>query len=148
VGSEITKRQIKAIWTLAHRSGLLEEDLRLRMEAAWGKKSIRSLTQREARELIERLLIHISVGKDARPAMTGSRDAPSASQMAFIEGLAGRLEWDSWRLNRLARRMYGVRSLEDLKTRQASGLIEALKAIQKRSAVEGARPIRIGDHAA
>jgi hypothetical protein len=46
--------------------------------------------------------------------------------------LADEMGWGPERLPALARRMYGAGAIRDLTVRQASGLIEALKAIAKR----------------
>ena len=55
-------------------------------------------------------------------------------QMVFMGALSNQIGWDQWRVLRLAQRMYGIRQLKDLKVREASGLIEALKAMKRRRA--------------
>ena len=130
----ISKQQIKAIWALAHRAGLEEEELRELVESFTGEKSIRSLSQEEAGEIIEDLLLKGGETDWAFREAIGAKERGTQAQMAFIGGLSRQMGWDQSRTLRLARRMYGVQELMNLKTRQASGLIEALKAIRRRRA--------------
>jgi hypothetical protein len=145
---EITKRQIWAIWALAHRAGLKEEDLRSLIDGTWSKRSLRSLTRQEAGRMIEHLLTTNGTVEVIPTQGAEIRGSPSMAQMAFMEKLIRELEWDRLRLYRLARRMYGVRHLEDLNSRKASGLIEALKAIRKRSTIEDSGSMDIRRRAA
>jgi hypothetical protein len=66
--------------------------------------------------------------------------------MILMEGLSRQMGWDLQRLLRLARKMYGAGNLVDLKVRQASGLIEALKAIKRRYVLD--RTNRVKGYAA
>jgi hypothetical protein len=111
-----------------------EGEIHTRTAALWGKSSIRDLTRREAEELIGDLLLKSVGGEPDLHAVEGAREAPTRAQIAFLKALCGRLNWDEARLMRLANRMYGVGRFKDLGVRQASGLIEALKAIQRRRA--------------
>jgi hypothetical protein len=58
----------------------------------------------------------------------------SEFQIIFIHGLAREMDWDRVRIQRLIQRMYGLKELEEMDKKQASGLIEALKAIKNRRA--------------
>jgi hypothetical protein len=128
----ISKKQIKAIWALAHREGLEEEELRKLVESFTGKKSIRSLSQQEAGEIIEDLLLKgVKAGWAFQRAMDKEKRGTRA-QIAFIGGLSRQIGWDQSQALGLARRMYGVQELTNLKVNEASGLIEALKAIRRR----------------
>jgi hypothetical protein len=51
------------------------------------------------------------------------------AQQALLARLADELEWPPERLPALVRRMYGTHALRELTVKQASGLIEALKAM-------------------
>ena len=130
----ISKQQLKAIWALSHRTGLNEEDLRSLVEAFSGKKSIRSLSRQAASEIIERLLLKGEGTDSAFQETIGQKERGTRAQMVLIGELSGQMGWDQSRLLRLVQRMYGVRQLTDLKIRQASGLIEALKAMRRRQA--------------
>lgn len=129
----ISKRHLKAIWALAHRAGLQEEDLHIFVESLTGKKSIRSLTGEEAKQVIRALLLKAGAGLIL---FSGREKAGrvTRAQMAMLGGLADQMGWDGKRLLGLARRMYGVKRLMDLEVKQASGLIEALKAMKQRMA--------------
>lgn len=113
----ITKKQLRAIWALAHRTGLNEEDLHVRTKLFFGKNSIRSLTKQEASRVIEYLL---------------HKGETTRAQITLIKILTAQMGWSRQHLNGLAQKMYGKRELGDLNVRQASGLIEALKAIKVR----------------
>lgn len=140
----ITKRQIKAIWALAHHGGLNAEDLHRQIESSVGKRSLRQLSREEAARVIQGLLPKLddrdwmlddSEGNLSSTSISHPVSNPyTSAQMAFMGRLIWEMGWDQKRLLRLAYRMYGVRRLADLTVRQASGLIEALKAIGKRHA--------------
>ena len=130
----ISTKQIKAIWALSHRAQLQEENLRILVESSTGKKSIRSLSKQEAREIIEDLLFKAGGQELISQEATGKEGRVTRAQVVFIGVLSSQIRWDQWRVLRLAQRMYGVRQLKDLKVREASGLIEALKAMKRRVA--------------
>lgn len=133
----ITPRQIRAIWALANRIGWDEETLRKKMESHSGKRSIRSLSRQEARNLIEELFLKVSgpvIQHEFTRQKDISRGIATPAQLALIRELGERIEWNEWRILRLAYRMYHVSQLVELEVRQASGLIEALKAIASRHA--------------
>jgi hypothetical protein len=142
----ISIRQLKAIWALAHRAGFTEEDLHSLVESFSGKKSIRSLNRQEARQVIEDLLFKVEGSDLPSLEATGEEGKITRAQMILMEGLSRPMGWDLQRLLRLARKMYGAGNLVDLKVRQASGLIEALKAIKRRYVLD--RTNRVKGHAA
>ena len=104
------------------------------VESSTGKKSIRSLSKQEAREIIEDLLLKGGGADLISQEAIGEKGRGTRAQMVFIGALSRHMGWDQRRLQRLAQRMYGVRQLADLRVRQASGLIEALKAMKMRLA--------------
>lgn len=130
----ITKRQIKAIWALAHRGGLNVEDLHKQIESSVGKRSLRQLSREEAARVIQGLLPKTGVEELALPAAIDKMEGTTSAQRAFIGRLIWEMGWDERSLLGLAYRMYGVWRFADLTVRQASGLIEALKAINRRHA--------------
>ncbi|HLB01881.1 MAG TPA: phage protein GemA/Gp16 family protein [Nitrospiria bacterium] len=130
----ISTKQLKAIWALSHRARLQEEDLRILVEWSTGKKSIRSLSKQEAQEIIEDLLIKAGGKELISQEVTDKEGRITRAQMVFMGALSNQIGWDQWRVLRLAQRMYGIRQLKDLKLREASGLIEALKAMKRRRA--------------
>jgi hypothetical protein len=126
----ITARQIRALWGCAGRLHLAEEELRGWIYARTGKRSIRELTLGEASALLDELL-----GKRAKAASeTPLGDRMTPAQSRWISALEKGIGWDERRTLGLARRMYHIDRLEALDRSQASGLIEALKSIGKRSA--------------
>jgi hypothetical protein len=137
----ISPRQLKAIWALARRAGLQEEGLHRVVESLTGKRSLRSLSKEEARGIIEDLLLKTGMKVISYPGGGGLGQITRA-QMALIGGLTMQMGWDRQRLVGLARKMYGVGWLIDLKAKQASGLIEALKVMRKRRALERINPVK------
>ena len=133
--NRITKQQLKAIWAIAHQLGFDEKELHARVEVLTGRRSIRNLTRPQAARVIDWLLQR--GGVENRNPLAGPRGKETATkaQRSMIDWLLQQAGWDSWRLIRLARRMYGVRNLDDLDIREASGLIEALKAVEKRQSL-------------
>jgi hypothetical protein len=138
----ISTRQLKAIWALARRAGFEKEDLYALVESLSGKKTIRSLNRQEARRVIEDLLLKAEGGDLRSLEAAGQGGTMTQAQMVLLGVLSRQTGWNSWRLLRLAQRMYGVRNLVDLKVRQASGLIEALKAIRRRSDLDWADHVK------
>jgi hypothetical protein len=124
----ISPRQLKAIWALSHRAGLDDGALHVLVASRTGRSSLRELRRTEAAAVIDELLAKVS-GRVGAPQKAG---AATRAQQALLTRLAGDLEWPSERLPALARRMYGAGALRELTVKQASGLIEALKAIAGR----------------
>jgi hypothetical protein len=139
---QVSMRQLKAVWALAHRAGFEKEDLYALVESLSGKKSIRFLNRQEARRVIEDLLLKAEGGEFQSVEAAGQKGTVTRAQMALIGILGRQIGWNLRQLSRLTRRMYGVGNLVDLKVRQASGLIEALKAIRRRSDLDWADRIK------
>ncbi len=139
---KITKKQLKTIWALAHRAGLKEEELHILMKSVFGKSSVRSLTKHEAGRVVEHLLHKGEEKYTISKRMMDRKEGTTTAQVAFIERLTVQMGWSQNYLRGLARRMYGVRQLKDLNVRQASGLIEALKAIKFRHVLDRAKPVK------
>ncbi len=127
----ITKQQIRMIWVLCHRLGLDEQPLHGLAQAVTGVSSIRQLSRPQAARLIEMLLKKAGFKTQDFPRRPGLN---TPHQLAYIQGLATQLGWQEEHTLSLAKRMYHVRRLRGLGVRQASGLIEALKAIRQRKA--------------
>lgn len=108
------------------------------VESLSGKKSIRFLNRQEARQVIEDLLLKVEGGNLRSLEAAGQRGTMTRAQMALMGRLSQQIGWNLWQISRLAQRMYGVGNFEDLRVRQASGMIEALKAIKRRSELGGA----------
>jgi hypothetical protein len=130
----ISSKQLHAIWALASRLGFSATELHLRVESITGKKSIRMLGREEAQKVITGLLsmagetpLRIKEEVEERPGGT-------EAQTAFIIGLTRQLDWKLKQVEGLAKRMFRIRRLSELTVKQASGLIEALKAIRNRHA--------------
>lgn len=131
---KIGKNQLRAIWAQTHQMGLNEKSLRQFVESETGKKSLRSLTPVEA----QKILFHLRQKRlnKIRKEEKGSEGLNYISefQISFIHGLTREVDWDRSRIQRLTQRMYGLKELEKMNKKQASGLIEALKAIKNRRA--------------
>ncbi|MBI3352266.1 MAG: DUF1018 domain-containing protein [Nitrospirae bacterium] len=129
----ISKKQMRAIWALSNRLGLQEEDLHARVESISGKKSIRALTKSEARHVIEDLLLLAGSQKRGSEKSTLEKGKVTQAQMDFIYETGRKIGWKKEHIFGLAKKMYRVSQLKNLRVEQASGLIEALKAIQNRN---------------
>ncbi|MFZ5863107.1 MAG: phage protein GemA/Gp16 family protein [Nitrospirota bacterium] len=128
--SGITSRQLKALWALSHRAGLDDAALHALVASRTGRASVRELLQREAGALIEELAAAV----EGRPVVVTRPGAATRAQEAMLARLADEMRWPPERLPALARRMYGARAIGELTVKQASGLIEALKAMATRAA--------------
>ncbi len=133
-GGTISNKQLRAIWALANRLVFSATELHLRVESMTGKKSIRMLSREEAQKVIGDLLsmageAPLRIKEEAEEGFGGT-DA----QIAFIIGLTRQLGWNLKQVEGLAKKMFGIRRLGELTVKQASGLIEALKAIRNRHA--------------
>jgi len=122
----ITKQEIRAIWALCHQLGVEEGALHGLAKAITGLSSIRQLSSSQATHLIDLLLARTGVKS---PGLSRHPGQSTPRQLAYIQGLATHLGWQEAHTLGLAKRMYHVCRLRDLSVRQASGLIEALKAI-------------------
>ena len=141
--NRITKQQLKAIWAIAHQLGFDEKELHACVEVLTGRRSIRHLTRSQAARVIDRLLQRGGVGNRIPSAGPGLKETATKAQWSMIDRLLQQAGWDSSRLLRLARRMYGIRTLDELGIREASGLIEAFKAIEKRRSLGQVDPPKI-----
>lgn len=128
----LTKRQIKKIWTMAYRYKIDPEHLRLAVKSVTGHESIRSLSKRKASRFIEEITAKGGVEAFSQGAFLFDRG--TRAQLLLIRELGTQSGWNEKQVTGLARRMYGVSSVEHLTVKQASGVIEALKAITLRKA--------------
>jgi len=129
-----TTRQLRMIWALSHQRGLNETALREWIEAAGGHTSLRRLTVGQASQVIEGLQGGVRDADAFRARLAERGDRMTAAQAQLIDRLARSLGWESRRMAGLARHMYGQSPRASLTRRQASGLIEALKAMARRRA--------------
>lgn len=128
----VTVAQIKAIWALAHRAGMDAAILHGWVRSQWRKNSIRALTNREARQVIRNLMLKMAGGVEDRRQEQPGPGMGTEPQLAMILSLGQQIHWGRDHVLHLAGRMYGVKKLTDLTVAEASGLIEALKAIRTR----------------
>jgi len=133
----ITRPQIAKIWASARE---LEMDRDL-LYALVPRGSIRGLTRQEASQLIEHL-INLGAGPCKVSERTEARRAENARTRAtqhqrnFIYFLLGKLGWleNPERARGFLRKYFHVESVEEIADRKkASGVIEALKAIYRRT---------------
>jgi hypothetical protein len=127
-------RQIRMIWALSHQRGMAGPALRDWVETVKGQPSLRRLTRRRASRLIEGLqgTVPNAASFSADLIIRGNR--MTAAQGRLVDRLAGELEWRARQVTGLARHLYGLVPGESLTHSQASGLIEALKAMERRRA--------------
>jgi len=128
------RQHIKMIWALSHERGLTAAALREWIEAVSGQTSLRSLTSGQASQLIEGLQ---DTSKDVsafRSNVAKRADRMTVAQQWLIKLLAGELGWSAHQVRGLVQHMYGRSPGETLTRFQASGLIEALKAMGRRTA--------------
>jgi hypothetical protein len=130
----VSIRQLKAIWSLARRAGIDGEELHLLTHYISRKDSIRCLNKEEANRIIEELILkgegRMMVSQDA----TFEKGGCTKAQLVYIGDLSRQMGWTDRSLLGFAQKMYGVQDLADLRRKQASGLIEALKAMKLRHA--------------
>jgi hypothetical protein len=128
-----TTQQFRMIWLLSHQRGVAELALRKWIEAVSGQTSLRRLTTSQASQLIEGLQ---DTSKDVTAfcaSLAERTDRMTAAQQQLIGQLAGTLGWSTHQVRGLAQHMYGRSPGESLTRFQASGLIEALKAMKRRA---------------
>lgn len=121
------------IWALSHQRGLTATALRKWIEAVSGQTSLRRLTPGQASQLIEGLQ---DTSKDVgvfRSNLAKRANRMTVAQQWLIKLLAGELGWSARQVGVLVQYMYG-RPGKALTRVQASGVIEALKAIERRTA--------------
>ncbi|HIE64904.1 MAG: phage protein GemA/Gp16 family protein [Nitrospira sp.] len=123
----ITSKQIKALWGFSGRACIPERELRGWVTRRTGKRSIRALTKAEASRLIGEL-IDVETGQPKRL----SEDRMTEAQATWIRVLGEMIGWDGHRLSGLCKKMYRGKGMRSLNRKEASGLIEALKAIGER----------------
>lgn len=127
---KIIPEQIKKVWATAHAKGMSEERLRYIVERISGRRSVRALTKRQARKVID-----IIEGKAVLPV---SKDNPKVialatpGQLALIERLRDEAAWTAEHLlNFIAR--FKRDSLRKLRRSEAGVVIKVLHAaIRKR----------------
>lgn len=131
---KVTSKQVRAIWGYAALLKVSEERLREWIYAETGKGSLRELSLLEASRIIGDMEWETKLevgGLLLRGRMTGA-------QFRKIVRMGAEIGWNQERILGLAGKMYRVERLQDLDQKKASGLIEALKAIQNRNLLKEA----------
>lgn len=127
---------IRTVWGLAkcQELKLTDEELHLVVQAHTGKSSLRELTPRELRTVINVLVgMKESCRKGERGKKAGGGSSATEHQRRKIYRLTQELGWDKpARVNGLCKRMFKVDRIEWLDYQQCSKLIEALKSMLKR----------------
>lgn len=131
---KITSRQIRALWGYAALLKVPEEKLREWISAETGKGSLRELSLLEASRLIGDMEWEMKL----KVGSLLSRNRMTGSQFRKIVRMGAEIGWNEERVSGVARKMYRVVRLQDLDQKKASGLIEALKAIQERNLMKKA----------
>jgi AraC-like DNA-binding protein len=129
-----TRQQIKMIWALSHQRGLTAAALREWIEAVNGQTSLRRLTSGQASQLIDGLLDRSKDVGAFRSNLATRINHMTVAQQWLIKLLAGELGLSAPQVTGLVQHMYGRSPSESLTRVQASGVIEALKAMRRRTA--------------
>lgn len=130
---------VKTLWGIAKSPELsmTGEELHLVVQAQTGKGSLKDLSKNELRRVAYVLGQMKDSAKGGRSAKERTAKATD-NQMKKLKRLAEDAGWEAKRVNGLTRRMFSVDSPEWLDYTQMSKLIEAVKAITKREAMEDA----------
>lgn len=127
---------IRTVWGIAKSPELklTDEELHLIVQAHTGKDSIKALTARELRMVVNVLVgMKESCRKEERGKKYQGGNSSTVNQRGKIYKLTQELGWDKpARVNGLCKRMFGIERVEWLDYQQCSKLIEALKAMLKR----------------
>lgn len=127
---------IRTVWGIAKSPELklTDEELHLIVQAQTGKDSIKALTARELRTVVNVLAgMKASCRKEERGKKYQGGNSSTVNQRGKIYKLTQELGWDKpARVNGLCKRMFGIERVEWLDYQQCSKLIEALKAMLKR----------------
>jgi len=129
-----TRKQIKMIWALSHQRGLTAVALREWIVAVSGQPSLRRLTSGQASQLIDGLLDRSKEVGAFRSNLARRVNHMTVAQQWLIKLLAGELGLSAHQMTGLVQHMYGRSPSESLTRAQASGVIEALKAMRRRTA--------------
>lgn len=136
----ITYKQTKYIFLCAKKLGL---DMRLLHDVVYSttrKNSISDLTVREAGTVID-VLAREAFPNAPKQQRKNVIYLVSKDQVEMALSLTARMGWDEQRTDKLALKMYR-RPLRQLTSRQAGGIIEALKSILSRTQNEEVKNVR------
>ncbi|BFH11109.1 hypothetical protein J6TS7_21670 [Paenibacillus dendritiformis] len=124
---KITYPQIKNIFGLARQARMDNEELHTLVLSLTGSNSIKALSKAQGIKVIDRLNMMLGKFKPSSRA--------TSNQIWQIHKLAEELGWksDPRRLRRFLEKQQGVSHTAYLSPAQASNVIEALKAMKRRS---------------
>ncbi len=132
-----TRSQVKAIWALAWKKGMSDEQLHLLVEAETGNPSIRALNKQNADKVISALGGKPQFKSKPRRTrqdhhqQTGTRQIVGGTQLELINSLAAKRGWNDDSLKKFCQRM--LRKDAPTTTKQANTIIEALKSMNQRN---------------
>lgn len=137
-----SKKQVKAIWSLARGKGLTDEQLHSLVAATvGGNDSIRALSRTNADKVIVALggtAFNKRIARRTRQdhhQQTGTKQIVTASQLDLIRSLAARRGWSEESLQKFCQRQ--IKRDQPATTIQANKIIEALKAMNRRDGLVG-----------
>lgn len=124
--NKASNAQLRMIYGLAKKAGMDSDTLHTVVDRLCRRESLSMLTVRDGNHVIEYLRRHLGEVDEA-PGMATER------QREYILGLARRMGWadNPLRLRNYLRAQYKVADVRFLTQRQASAVIDSLKAIQK-----------------
>lgn len=127
-----TECSIKMIWGLAKSAELTlsDEELYLLIQRETKKSSMRELTKKE-------VVLIVGILQQMKDSVKGKKNHASGNlttqnQRRKLFKLSENLGWNQYRLNAMAKRMFGIENVEWLDYLQCSKLIEALKKMDER----------------
>jgi hypothetical protein len=120
----ITDKQISCIWVLAKTLGMVKEDVYALAYEMAGAECIHGLNVAEAGQIIDRLKTRAGQETNTTP-----RGRATTKQLAMINALAIKMDWDETRLRRFCEERFKVSHLKFLTDEQARKVTEALKAM-------------------
>lgn len=127
---------IRTVWGIAKSPELklTDEELHLVVQAHTGKDSIKALTARELRTVVNVLAgMKESCWKEERGKKYQGGNSSTVNQRGKIYKLTQELGWEKpARVNGLCKKMFKVDRVEWLDYQQCSKLIEALKSMLER----------------
>ncbi|MGF9798635.1 regulatory protein GemA [Brevibacillus agri] len=125
-------QMLRKIWALAREISITEEDLRAIVQQVTGQSSLSGLTKPQASLIIDRL------NEYAGKTQPRPRNRLSKAQRWKIKELEKALGWDDEpkRLSGFIKKFYKVDRIEWLTPQAAGRLIESLKKMAEREALE------------
>lgn len=134
ITGKLTPKQNRYIWFLARDLNIEEDYLRLIVHSVTGTESISSLSRKQAKKIIQKLLtmLHKKNGKNKNIKDIRSYNPSGMQKRKVKELVSAILEYQKISAESLSKRMF-AKEYNKLTRQQVQSLIEALKAILRRA---------------